>query len=58
MNQGILTFKNVYMITMDHWNPHLEVRTLVIVRMAMNTLSIIMKRVMQKVNLIRRNNKY
>ena len=35
MNQGILVFKNKYVINMDLWKPHLEVKTLELVWVVM-----------------------
>ena len=56
-NQGILTFINGSLINMAHWKPHLEVKTLEIVCMDMNPSLMMVKRVLQSGNLMRRNKK-
>ena len=57
INQGILRFKNVSVITMAHWKPHLEVRYLEIVWMDINPSLIMMNRVLKMVTLSSSNTK-
>ena len=56
-NQGILTFKNGSMIKMASWKSHLEVRNLVLVWMDMSYSLMMMKRLLQRVTLMRSNTK-
>ena len=56
-NKEIILLKNGYVITMDHWKPHLEAMALVLIWMAMTPSFMMMKRVPQRVTLTRRNTK-
>ena len=57
-NQGILMFKNGYVITVDRWDLNLEVRTLELVWMDMTPSLTMMKRVLKRGTLMSRNIKY
>ena len=56
-NQLILTFKNGSVVIMALCKPHLEVRSLVLVWVDMTPPLMMMKRLLKKVTIIRRNNK-